>query len=50
MILIAAAHIALILYKDGERRYVIAPAGLNKGDEVVTLALILKLKRVIVYL
>jgi len=28
------AHIALILYKDGERRYIIAPAGLNKGDEV----------------
>src|ERR1700686_1387541 len=28
------AHIALVLYKDGERRYVIAPAGLNKGDEI----------------
>ena len=26
------AHIALILYKDGERRYVIAPKGLKKGD------------------
>ncbi|MCH9715470.1 MAG: 50S ribosomal protein L2 [Gammaproteobacteria bacterium] len=28
--------IALILYKDGERRYIIAPAGLAKGDIVVS--------------
>src|SRR5579885_460848 len=29
-----SAHIALVLYKDGERRYIIAPKGLNKGDAV----------------
>src|ERR1700733_3576755 len=29
-----SAHIALILYKDGERRYIIAPQNLKKGDEV----------------
>jgi large subunit ribosomal protein L2 len=29
-----SAHIALVLYKDGERRYIIAPAGLKAGDEV----------------
>lgn len=29
-----SAHIALVLYKDGERRYVIAPAGLKAGDEI----------------
>ncbi|MBK2125974.1 50S ribosomal protein L2 [Fangia hongkongensis] len=28
------AHIALLLYKDGERRYIIAPKGLTKGMEV----------------
>ena len=28
------AHIALIKYADGERRYIIAPAGLNAGDRV----------------
>ncbi len=28
------AHIALLLFSDGERRYVIAPKGLVKGDEV----------------
>lgn len=28
------AHIALVLYKDGERRYIIAPAGLKQGDEI----------------
>ncbi len=29
-----SAHIALLLYKDGERRYVIAPRGLAEGDAV----------------
>ena len=28
------AHIALVLYKDGERRYIIAPKGLRAGDQV----------------
>ena len=28
------AHIALVLYKDGERRYIIAPKGLAVGDQV----------------
>src|ERR1700753_3563911 len=28
------AHIALVLYKDGERRYILAPKGLKVGDEV----------------
>jgi len=28
------AHLALVLYKDGERRYIIAPKGLQPGDEV----------------
>ena len=28
------AHIALICYRDGERRYIIAPKGLKAGDEV----------------
>lgn len=28
------AHIALIKYKDGERRYIIAPAGLKVGSEI----------------
>jgi large subunit ribosomal protein L2 len=27
--------IALVLYKDGERRYVVAPKGMKKGDEFV---------------
>lgn len=31
-----SALIALILYKDGERRYIIAPAGLKKDDVVVS--------------
>ncbi|MCH9756885.1 MAG: 50S ribosomal protein L2 [Gammaproteobacteria bacterium] len=31
-----SALIALILYKDGERRYIIAPAGLAKDDIVVS--------------
>ena len=29
------AHIALLLYVDGERRYIIAPKGLKAGDQVV---------------
>lgn len=28
------AHIALVCYADGERRYVIAPKGLNAGDRI----------------
>ncbi|MEK9194261.1 MAG: 50S ribosomal protein L2 [Patescibacteria group bacterium] len=28
--------IALVLYKDGERRYVLAPQGLKSGDEILT--------------
>ena len=31
-----SAHIALILYKDGERRYMIAPKGLKVGDSVMS--------------
>ena len=31
-----SANIALLLYKDGERRYVIAPKGVNAGDEVLS--------------
>ncbi len=31
-----SAHIALVLYKDGERRYIIAPKGLRSGDQVVS--------------
>jgi large subunit ribosomal protein L2 len=30
------AHIALILYKDGERRYIIAPKGMEVGQEVIS--------------
>ena len=30
------AHIALLKYKDGERRYIIAPAKLKVGDEIVS--------------
>ena len=30
-----SAHIALILYADGERSYIIAPRGLKAGDKVV---------------
>ncbi|GAB6067946.1 50S ribosomal protein L2 [Methylothermus subterraneus] len=30
------AHIALILYRDGERRYIIAPKGLQVGDEILS--------------
>lgn len=29
-----SAHIALILYRDGERRYIIAPNGLKVGDPI----------------
>ncbi len=29
-----SAHIALALYADGERRYIVAPAGLKAGDEI----------------
>jgi len=29
-----SAHIALVLYKDGERRYILAPKGLTVGDEI----------------
>lgn len=31
-----SAHIALLLYRDGERRYILAPEGLKPGDEVVS--------------
>jgi len=31
-----SAFIALVLYSDGERRYIIAPRGLKAGDEVVS--------------
>ena len=31
-----SANLALLLYKDGERRYVIAPKGVNAGDEVIS--------------
>lgn len=31
-----SALIALILYKDGERRYIIAPSGLSAGDTVLS--------------
>ena len=30
------AHIALLLYADGERRYIIAPKGVTAGDQVVS--------------
>ncbi len=30
------AHIALVLYADGERRYIIAPKGLRAGDKVIS--------------
>jgi large subunit ribosomal protein L2 len=29
------AHLALILYADGERRYILAPKGIQNGDEVM---------------
>ncbi len=30
------SFVALVIYKDGERRYIIAPKGLKKGDKVLT--------------
>jgi large subunit ribosomal protein L2 len=30
------AHIALLLFKDGERRYILAPKSMRQGDEVMT--------------
>jgi len=30
------AHIALVLYKDGERRYILAPRGVEVGQEVIS--------------
>ncbi|HFQ91313.1 MAG TPA: 50S ribosomal protein L2 [Chromatiales bacterium] len=30
-----SAHIALVLYADGERRYIIQPKGIKAGDEVI---------------
>jgi large subunit ribosomal protein L2 len=30
------AHVALVLYADGERRYIIAPAGVKAGDELMS--------------
>lgn len=31
-----SAHLALLLYKDGERRYIVAPKGVSSGDAVVS--------------
>lgn len=31
-----SAFVALVVYKDGERRYILAPKGLRAGDAVVT--------------
>ena len=31
-----SAHLALLLYADGERRYIIAPKGLQQGDAVMS--------------
>ncbi|OBS10031.1 50S ribosomal protein L2 [Acidihalobacter prosperus] len=31
-----SANIALVLYRDGERRYIIAPKGLKAGDEIMS--------------
>jgi large subunit ribosomal protein L2 len=31
-----SAHIALALYADGERRYIIAPRGIKAGDEIIS--------------
>ena len=31
-----SANIALVLYADGERRYIIAPKGLKAGDQIVS--------------
>ena len=31
-----SAHIALLLYADGERKYIIAPKGLKSGDQIIS--------------
>ena len=31
-----SANIALVLYADGERRYIIAPKGLKSGDKIIS--------------
>ena len=31
-----SAHLALVLYADGERRYILAPKGVRSGDEVIS--------------
>ena len=31
-----SAHIALVLYADGERRYILAPKGLKAGDQIAS--------------
>jgi large subunit ribosomal protein L2 len=31
-----SAHLALLLYADGERRYIIAPRGVGKGDQLMS--------------
>ena len=31
-----SAHIALLAYADGEKRYILAPVGLNVGDKVIS--------------
>jgi large subunit ribosomal protein L2 len=31
-----SAHIALVLYADGERRYIIAPSGVKVGDQITS--------------
>jgi len=31
-----SANIALLSYADGEKRYILAPAGLNAGDQIIT--------------
>ena len=31
-----SAHIALLFYADGEKRYILAPVGLKVGDKVMT--------------
>ena len=31
-----SAHLALVLYADGERRYIIAPRGVRAGDKIVS--------------
>jgi large subunit ribosomal protein L2 len=31
-----SAHLALVLYADGERRYILAPKGIRSGDEIIS--------------